>query len=118
MKRKISLLVSCFACICMFIYGVLPVQAAICPHTICQVQAIPIQTGKITFSAKGHNVEYGTEHTCVSCGYRFFKDTFDVFEEHQWTESSTVAIDQNGNRIVYVYCETSGCDRIEIRIYY
>lgn len=119
MKRKISLLLSCFACVCMFVYGVLPVQAATCPHTECRVYAIPIRTGYMTFNASGHNVEYGTEHTCVSCGYRFFTGNFYEFEEHQWNNSAWhLDVDEEGNEFFYTNCTTSGCGFIQVRKYY
>lgn len=102
----------------MFVYGVLPVQAEMCPHTILQTDDLFIPTGNITFNESGHIVEYGKEHTCVSCGFRFFKDIKTKFEAHHWKKSSTVATDEHGNIMEYYYCETSGCDYIEIRIYY
>lgn len=119
MRKKVGLSVSCFVCICLFVCSVLPVQAAACPHTICRVLDVPIKTGNITFNESGHMVEYGIEHTCASCGYRFFTNTETKFEEHQCDNDAWhLTTDENGKEFWYSNCITPGCNYRKERRYY
>lgn len=119
MNRKISLLLPCVICICMFAYGVLPVQAANCQHAFYQVSAVPIPTGYIHFSESGHTIQYGRENICGYCGYRFFTNIEYKSENHHINNDEWhLTHDDNGNEFWYSNCTTPGCPyRLERRYY-
>lgn len=113
LKKKICLLLSCLACVSMLAWKPLPTEAAACPHTICQIYGIPIPTG-VVFSYNGstHTIEYGTEHTCTNCGYRFFKDTYSHTESHHFSAELRY-VGETTTQYIYA-ADCSHCPQVEL----
>lgn len=94
MKRKLKIFLSCLTCCAILTFGMIPVEAAFCKHTNCDIM-ICAATGKVSYNTSTHTIEYGTQHKCTDCGYVYYTDTFTETGAHTWRLVNVYDSDNN-----------------------
>lgn len=92
MKRKLKIFLSCLTCCAILTFGMIPVEAAFCKHTNCDIM-ICAATGNVSYNTSTHTIEYGTQHKCIDCGYVYYTDKFTETGAHNMHD---IVIIENG----------------------
>lgn len=115
-KRGMKATVCCMALVCMFVFSLLPVQAAWCSHKYRYIILNDFEG--YHYEADGHFAAYGTAYVCADCGDTYWEDLeYRWIEDHCW--SNTECMESNSEFDIYRrVCIKPECGVEELTYYY